>query len=1027
MAERTLTSPGITTREIDLSGPRNAQPFGVPAGIIGTADRGPAFVPVTFGTTQDFFAKFGETDGKKFGPIAVSEWMRNSTAGTYVRVLGAGNGKKRSTSTGIVSNAGFAVGQKLPQGNGLIGNNTYANAGADGSGVHGVGGNIFFLACLMSESAGSTVFSTAGLQEKGQNIATSILRGVIMAPSGVCLMLSGNRVDAAKGNTPLSTTVATVAGPFGSSTGSLNLSGDGSDFVLLLNGHKGSATYPNIQSASLNPTSPSYLSKVLNTDLLKLEQAGHVLYTHYDIDEALAVPTGSGLVTPSVSGSYINTAQNLQLEEIIFIVTGSTGHLGAGASGKPDYRNFENRFTASRSPWVISQVNANLFKIHTLDDGQIRSTNAAKAPNMPGANDRYKVSVRNIRKSSSTTDLFGSFDIVIRDFYDTDDDPIELESFAGLSLDPSSPNYIASRVGDLVTFFDFDKVDDEQRLVVEGSFPNVSNYVRVEMATDVSAADVDAGSLPVGFRGLDHLVLSGTTELGAVWADTEVFTGVPADLSNSPVGLTNEPPVPFRQHLIAATSGALDATVNKSLNWGIQFERKLSVKGPNVSKLPNPTLASMTSFFPNFRIGITNASTGSNPGAPRVSGGIMDADLFNNNLFTLNNIKIKTGSNGNVDTSTVLHWEYVRKGNITPNNSTKTRALSVTDDYGDTTLIQYLKYNFLVEGGFNGLNAFNKAKVEMSNAAVRREMLDTTSESLKQSATVAAYLKAIDIMGRTSDVEIKLLAIPGIRYSTVTDEAISTVENRFDALYIMDIEERDNINSVVTSSAQTPHVQNTVAAFTSRALDTSFAAAYFPDVTVVDPVKQTLVNAPPSVAVLGAFALNDKVAHPWFAPAGFARGSLASTEDVAVRINQDNQDRLYEADINPIRTFPNRSGVYIFGQKTLQSAQSALDRINVRRLLIDIRRQVRNIANRFLFEPNRESTLAAFSASVQPVLQRIQQQQGVDRYKVIIDASTTTQADVENNTIRGKIFLQPTRSVEFVSLDFVVTNAGAEE
>ena len=116
----------------------------------------------------------------------------------------------------------------------------------------------------------------------------------------------------------------------------------------------------------------------------------------------------------------------------------------------------------------------------------------------------------------------------------------------------------------------------------------------------------------------------------------------------------------------------------------------------------------------------------------------------------------------------------------------------------------------------------------------------------------------------------------------------------------------------------------------------------------------------------------------------------------------------------------------VWGQKTFQAASSSLDRVNVRRLLISIRRKVRNIANTLLFEPNRAETLEKFSALVNPVLQQVQEQSGVDRFKVVIDTTTTTQADVENNTIRGKIFLQPTRSVEFIALDFVVTNAGSE-
>ena len=153
---------------------------------------------------------------------------------------------------------------------------------------------------------------------------------------------------------------------------------------------------------------------------------------------------------------------------------------------------------------------------------------------------------------------------------------------------------------------------------------------------------------------------------------------------------------------------------------------------------------------------------------------------------------------------------------------------------------------------------------------------------------------------------------------------------------------------------------------------------------------------------------------------------MGNVVETKVKLNRDNLDSLYEADINPLTSFPHSDGVIIFGQKTLLRTQSSLDRVNVRRLLIEIRRRVKSIANSFIFEPNRESTLARFSAQVNPVLRQIQQQQGVDRFLVKIDTTTTTQTDVENNTLRGKIFLQPTRSVEFVSLDFVITNAGAE-
>jgi phage tail sheath protein FI len=234
------------------------------------------------------------------------------------------------------------------------------------------------------------------------------------------------------------------------------------------------------------------------------------------------------------------------------------------------------------------------------------------------------------------------------------------------------------------------------------------------------------------------------------------------------------------------------------------------------------------------------------------------------------------------------------------------------------------------------------------------------------------------------------------------------------------------MNDYMTGSAeQRPSVLNTVNTVADRNLNTSFAAAYYPDVVMQDPATLTNIVVPPTVAVLGAFALNDTVAYPWFAPAGFTRGALPRVLETQVKLNRANLDDLYEVDVNPLTSFADSNGVVVFGQKTLLAAQSALDRVNVRRLLIEIRRRVRRIANTFIFEPNRESTLARFSGAVNPVMQQIQSQRGLDRYKVQIDTTTTTQADVENNTIRGKIYLQPTRSLEFVSLDFVVTNQGA--
>jgi phage tail sheath protein FI len=422
---------------------------------------------------------------------------------------------------------------------------------------------------------------------------------------------------------------------------------------------------------------------------------------------------------------------------------------------------------------------------------------------------------------------------------------------------------------------------------------------------------------------------------------------------------------------------------------------------------------------------------GDNVGTADSSGIILDSDRFNNNLFTLENIQVVTNSS---DLPDPLRWgaasyrrDTVKSGTLQDADGTvysNTRLLDPGKDFGHLPTRKYLKFSLFMQGGFDGLNIFDKEKSEMSDTASRREMTDDSAQGGKEGPTIAAYRKAIDVMEEKSDVDIQLLAVPGQRHEAITDYAIDSVEARFDALFIMDIEEKDNIGSFITGSTQIPNVSNTVTRFEARNLDSSFAAAYYPDVVMVDPVTNTNIVCPPSVAVLGAFSRNDAVAHPWYAPAGFSRGSLNVIES-QVKLNRANLDALYEADINPITSFPQSSGVIVFGQKTLLAAQSSLDRVNVRRLLIDIRRKVRKVANTILFEPNRAATLARFSAAVTPILTRIQQQQGLDRFKVQIDTSTTTQADVENNTVRGKIFLQPTRAVEFIALDFVVTNQGA--
>lgn len=993
MAELTFRSPGVSAREIDLSGPSNVQPVGVPAGVIGTAVKGPAFVPITFATFKDFAARFGATDGEKFGPLAVSEWLRNAQSVTYVRVLGAGTGDKRTTSgnnTGKVLRAGFVVGDQQPQDTGLVGSNGFAAAA-------GILGRTHFLGTFMSESAGSTYFSSASIQTG--NLAVPIIRGVLFAASGVVPMLSNSFVNSTE---PVSTTSATAAGPRGGLTGSVNLSSGKQEFVILLNGHKSTGQYPNAITASFDPTAPNYFANTLNTDPLLIEEAGVYLYTHYDIHAAIAVPTGT-----NIFGATASFGAGTGFENVAYITTSSLTQ-NSGSTTIPNFENFEDRYRTAQSPYVISQrfggSPKNLFKFVALDDGAY-------------ANSKYKISIRNIAKSNSDTDQFGTFDVLIRDFNDNDENPVILEQFLKVNLNPSSDRYIAKVIGDQNYYFDFDKNDEGQKLVLQGNFPNLSKFVRVEMNSSVEDGEVPATSLPAGFRGPFHLVTSGAL------LTSYRSSGSTTYLAGQDIAIKRavEPPVPFRDNVTYGVEPK--KSVSKNLFWGVQFERKEDTTETNRSLVPEKTIESFTKYFPNFHTVWQNPWVGANEGIADVNGTVLDADRFNKNLFSLEYVTVRTGSNGLADPKEWASASYIRGGNISTNDTLKTRAFSLDTDLDDLTAKSFAKFTLFMQGGFDGVRIFDEKSAKLLNDAIVEEISDT-NRGQSDGPTVQSYIKGLSIMAEKSTVDVKLLAIPGIRQPYVTNQAISAVENHFDALYIMDIEERDTLNTVVTSSLQQSNVNNTAVAFAARGLDTSFAAVYYPDQIMTDPTTNTNVRVPPSVSVLGAFSLNDAIAHPWFAPAGFARGALSTVVESAVKLNRSNLDTLYDADINPITSFAG-TGPLIWGQKTLLATQSSLDRVNVRRLLIEIRRQVGVIAKQMIFEPNRDSTLAKFEGLVRPKLQRIQELQGVDRFKVKIDTQTTTEADVENNTIRGKIYVKPTRVAEYLSIDFVVTNAGA--
>jgi hypothetical protein len=261
MAELTFKSPGVSTREIDLTGPTAIQPVGIPAGIVSPTEKGPAFVPSIIATDTDYSVVFGNpTTNLKLGSLSATEWLRTQQSVLQLRVLGVGDGAKRTTSgnnRGKVTSAGFVVGDRQPQStlSGALGNNTYANSASVSPSATGSVGRTFFLGTYMSQSSGSTFFTDSGLSGQG----VPVLRGVLFAASGVIITLSASNVPTS--SPPSSSQAASWAAGtvHGFYTGSLNMSSSLQEFVLLLNGHKGTdATYPNVVTASFDINAPNY-------------------------------------------------------------------------------------------------------------------------------------------------------------------------------------------------------------------------------------------------------------------------------------------------------------------------------------------------------------------------------------------------------------------------------------------------------------------------------------------------------------------------------------------------------------------------------------------------------------------------------------------------------------------------------------------------------------------------------------------------------------------------------------------------
>ena len=332
----------------------------------------------------------------------------------------------------------------------------------------------------------------------------------------------------------------------------------------------------------------------------------------------------------------------------------------------------------------------------------------------------------------------------------------------------------------------------------------------------------------------------------------------------------------------------------------------------------------------------------------------------------------------------------------------------------NTTDIIKRQFTVAFQGGFDGVSPTTKhalAKVGDTDWSAGNSQGFNLSTSTASGSV--AYVKAINSVSNPDDFDINLVSAPGVvrrLHSYVFDKIVDMVEAREDAFFIGELSDYDDTIELVTTEAQN--------------VDSNYVGSYYPWVKTIDSRTNKLTIVPPSVLMPGIYAANDAIAAEWFAPAGLNRGGIVGAVSVLNRLTHAERDTLYENKVNPIAQFPGE-GIVAFGQKTLQDRASALDRINVRRLLIKVKKYIASTSRYLVFEQNTSQTRSRFLNTVNPYLEAIQQRQGLYAFRVVMDETNNTPDVIDRNILAGQIFLQPTKTAEFIVLDFNILPTGA--
>ena len=681
-------------------------------------------------------------------------------------------------------------------------------------------------------------------------------------------------------------------------------------------------------------------------------------------------------------------------------LTGSTSVIGSKvfgvllpiSNGTKHPSSMQTSTKEAQTGWVVGQ---DLGDADSYDSGA-----ALKLFKLKGRghgeylNKNVKISIEKIRYSNTQTSDFGTFSVVLRQLTDSDNNTVVLERFDNLTLDPRSPNYIERAIGNKY----YKWIEAERRLREYGEYDNQSKFIYV---SDIEKGNIqNANSLiPFGYYGPPNFkrVVNWSGSAGAIIDDaitnsyidtTDIFGTSSTGMLNGAYGLftgsLNWPSVRLRH---SASDGGLSNQTDAY--FGMQATRDpASTRGDS----------SVKDFH---RLWLTDWSDAQSS----------DAGLVNSSyIFTMDDIRITAASSS-----------YYQSGS---------RKLEVsktaTSDYKSLIDLGYDKFTMPLWGGFDGFDITKPDPVY--NAGMTTGVTELTSYIFN------TYKRAIDTVADPEFVDMNLLTVPGLTKEGLTTQMINVCEDRADALALIDLPGVYLPNHEAyyrdISRRQTKSPSQAATDLRQRQIDSSYGATFYPWVQTVDEGTGQNVWVPPTVAMMGVLASSERKSQIWFAPAGFQRGGLSDgaagipVVGVTRRLTSKDRDVLYESRINPIASFPS-TGIVVFGQKTLQELPSALDRINVRRLVIFLKKQISILSTQILFEQNVQATWNRFKGLIEPFLANVKVDFGITDYRLILDESTTTPDLVDQNVVYAKIMIKPARAIEYIAIDFVVASTGA--